>query len=182
MTDEKPPSGKSITARPQRVMLPPSDYIGGYLLEIFELGGRPGKRHAVWLHQLKAGGYRWKCSCGAQRSQPMLDVALLVDARTHFDQAWDPAPVPVGNFACIWNDRARQAPPPSTEDLERLALDLFGPPDELALRRNRGKLSPGVEVVHLCGLCGQTFEIKPDDPHWVTGRGPICPPHTKEPA
>jgi len=23
-------------------------------------------------------------------------------------------------------------------------------------------------------------EIKPDDPHWVTGRGPICPPNAKE--
>ena len=31
------------------------------------------------------------------------------------------------------------------------------------------------EPVHVCGLCGETFEIKPDDPHWSTGRGPICP-------
>ena len=37
------------------------------------------------------------------------------------------------------------------------------------------------EPVHLCGLCGQAFEIKPDDPHWVTGRGPICPPNTEGP-
>lgn len=32
-----------------------------------------------------------------------------------------------------------------------------------------------IEVVHLCGICGQTFEIKSTDPHWSTGRGPICP-------
>ncbi len=32
-----------------------------------------------------------------------------------------------------------------------------------------------VEAVNWCGLCGQTFRIAPDDPHWSTGRGPICP-------
>ena len=29
--------------------------------------------------------------------------------------------------------------------------------------------------VNLCGICGKTFQITPDDPHWSTGRGPICP-------
>lgn len=177
MTDTKRP----ITARPERVLLAPSDEIGGYMLEIFEQDA--GTRHGVWIHQLKAGGFRWKCSCGAQRSHHEVDVALLTEARAHFDQI--SGAVPIGHFACIWNDRVQKAPPPpSTEDLERLAQDLFAPPDELARRRFRktGALPPGVEVVHLCGLCGQTFEIKPDDPHWVTGRGPICPPITKEPA
>lgn len=32
-----------------------------------------------------------------------------------------------------------------------------------------------IEVVNVCGLCGKTFEITKDDPHWSTGRGPICP-------
>lgn len=31
------------------------------------------------------------------------------------------------------------------------------------------------EPVNLCGLCGQTFRITADDPHWSTGKGPICP-------
>lgn len=173
MTDEKRP----ITARPERVLVTPSDEIDGYLLEMFEQGGM---RHGVWIHQLKAGGFRWKCSCGGQRSHHEVDVTLLAEARAHFDQT--AGAVPIGHPVCIWNDRLQKASPPSTEDLARLARVLFAPPDELARRRNKGKLPPGVEVVHLCGLCGQTFEIKPDDPHWVTGRGPICPPIMKEPA
>ena len=46
---------------------------------------------------------------------------------------------------------------------------------------NRGKDCDGNheiyldEPVHRCGFCGKTFEIKPDDPHWSTGRGPLCP-------
>jgi hypothetical protein len=34
------------------------------------------------------------------------------------------------------------------------------------------------EVVHRCGFCGETFQIKADDPHWSTGRGPLCPNRT----
>lgn len=30
-------------------------------------------------------------------------------------------------------------------------------------------------VQHRCGECGELFEIAGDDPHWRTGRGPICP-------
>lgn len=26
-----------------------------------------------------------------------------------------------------------------------------------------------------CGLCGETFRVAADDPHWSTGRGPTCP-------
>lgn len=32
-----------------------------------------------------------------------------------------------------------------------------------------------IAVVNRCGICGKTFQITPDDPHWSTGRGPICP-------
>ncbi len=31
------------------------------------------------------------------------------------------------------------------------------------------------EPQNLCGLCGQEFRIANDDPHWSTGRGPLCP-------
>jgi hypothetical protein len=31
------------------------------------------------------------------------------------------------------------------------------------------------DPVHVCGMCGETFEISKTDPHWSTGRGPICP-------
>jgi len=32
-----------------------------------------------------------------------------------------------------------------------------------------------IEIVSVCGDCGQEFQISEDDPHWSTGRGPICP-------
>jgi hypothetical protein len=32
-----------------------------------------------------------------------------------------------------------------------------------------------ITAVNLCGLCGETFEISKTDPHWSSGRGPICP-------
>jgi hypothetical protein len=168
--------------RPQRIS--PSDEVDGYLLEMFELGdGSIGTcpRHAVWLKRLKAGGYRWRCSCGVERSHHVLDAALLAEARAHFDQAWEPAAVPIGSAFCLWNDRVQGDPPPTTEELERLAQDLFAPPDEVARQRFRktGALPPGVEVVHRCGLCGETFQITRDDPHWSTGRGPICPKETR---
>ena len=50
---------------------------------------------------------------------------------------------------------------------------------------NRGKDCDGSheifigEPVHVCGQCGQTFQITKDDPHWSTGRGPICPTERK---
>jgi hypothetical protein len=31
------------------------------------------------------------------------------------------------------------------------------------------------EPEHLCGMCGELFQIDDDDPHFATGRGPICP-------
>jgi hypothetical protein len=37
------------------------------------------------------------------------------------------------------------------------------------------------EPVNHCGLCGQTFRIAADDPHWSTGKGPICPTRLEKP-
>lgn len=106
-----------------------SDYRSSYLLEVFELGTGPidsGARHAVWLHHLKIGGYCWKCSCGRQMTHHALDAALLAEARTHFDQRWKPAAVPIWHPVAIWVDRATKQTPPSTSDLERLAVELAG--------------------------------------------------------
>jgi hypothetical protein len=50
--------GSLSSSRPERVLLPPSDIRGSYLLEVFELGDKScgsGARHAVWLHSLLAG-------------------------------------------------------------------------------------------------------------------------------
>lgn len=50
---------------------------------------------------------------------------------------------------------------------------------------NRGKDCDGSHEVWIgapvnrCGICGKTFEIRSDDPHWSTGRGPICPDDTR---
>ena len=127
-TIEKIGSGPgSIALRPERVLLPPSDIRGSYLLEVFELGAKPlgsGARHAVWLHILEAGGYRWECCCGAQRTHHEIDAALLAEARAHFDQGWEPAAVPIWHPVTIWNDRATKQAPPSTADLEQLAKEL----------------------------------------------------------
>jgi hypothetical protein len=158
------------------VRVPPSDERFAYLLEVFELGvGRlgTGERHAVWLNRLKVGGYRWKCLCGAGCQQPVLDAALLAEARGHFDQAWEPPPVPIAHPAAIWNDRALRHHPPTTAELDQLARELSEDGDR-PLRPGGGG-TRAVEVVHRCGICGEVFQICPDDPHWSTGRGPICP-------
>ena len=116
-----------IAFRPARVLLPPSDLCCSYLLEVFELGDGPidtGPKHAVWLHHLKVGSYRWKCSCSTERIHHELEAAFVAEARAHFDQAWEPAAVPIWHPAAIWNDRATKQPPPSTADLEKLAIEL----------------------------------------------------------
>lgn len=63
----------------------------------------------------------------------------------------------------------------------------IGPPQPLVSFRSRVdvdvpahvadvvEVDVAAEVVNWCGLCGQVFRIAPDDPHWSTGRGPICP-------
>jgi hypothetical protein len=162
----------------------PSEERYGYLLEIFKVGDGTAlpnwqmdpRRHAVWLHCLKTGGWRWSCCCGASRAHNDLDIALLVEARAHFDRPWKPAAVPLGHPSCLWNDRVTGARPPSTTALKQLVRKL---------RREAADVTPirpppqaTVEVVHLCGICGETFRIADDDSHWTTGRGPFCP--TKE--
>ena len=34
------------------------------------------------------------------------------------------------------------------------------------------------EITNRCGFCGETFQIDKNDPHWSTGRGPLCPNRT----
>jgi hypothetical protein len=52
---------------------------------------------------------------------------------------------------------------------------------------NRGKDCDGGheifigEPVNVCGECGEEFKISDDDPHWSTGRGPICPAERRQP-
>ena len=169
--------GKQIvsTARPERVLLPPSEEKWGHILEMFELGDGPigtGQRHCVWLHALKAGGYRWRCSCGAKSQPQEISVELFADARTHFEQPWQPAAAPIGSAFAIWNDRVKGEAPPSIDDLELLVQEFAEQEADVTPIRPYG---PPIEVVHRCGLCGRTFQISKDDPHWSTGRGPICP-------
>lgn len=118
---------EDVPFRLERALVPTSDYHCSYLLEVFELGTGPigtGSRHAVWLHHLKAGGYRWACSCGAGRSHHDLDTALVAEARAHFDQVWQPVPTPIWHPVAIWTDRALGERPPSAADLEQLAREL----------------------------------------------------------
>lgn len=155
-----------------RVLVTPDDRVAIYLLEVFDVGinrsGSFGARHAVWLHVLRSGGYRWRCTCGAERASAVLDAVLLAEARTHFEQPWEPAAVPIGNPMAVWNDRVAGDPPPITADLERLATEFVGEGPIVG-----GQLRGA--IVNRCGICGQAFEIRPDDPHWSTGRGPLCP-------
>ena len=73
---------------PERVLVPSSDYRSSYLLEVFEMGRGPigtGARHAVWLHHLQEGGFRWACYCGVGTTCSTLDTELITEARAHFD-------------------------------------------------------------------------------------------------
>ena len=169
------------TARPERVLLPPSEDDWGCILEMFELGDGPigtGPRHCVWLHKLRAGGFRWKCSCGVERGHQELDAVLLAEARGHFEQPWDPPAVPLGHPVAIWNDRASGKPPPTVDDLQQLAREFAEDEADVTPIRPRG---PAIEAVHICGICGETFRIAPDDPHWSTGEGPLCPTELPQP-
>lgn len=107
--------------------LPPAEEICGYLLEVFELGVGPldsGQRHTVWLHLMRSGDYRWRCSCGAHARRPELDAALLAEARGHFDRPWSPRVVGVWHPLAIWTDRATGADAPSEGELADLAREL----------------------------------------------------------
>ena len=33
----------------------------------------------------------------------------------------------------------------------------------------------------ICGKCGEEFKIDKSDPHWSTGRGPLCPKRKRKP-
>lgn len=177
-----PVSSRIVEARPARVDLPPSEEKWGHILEMFELGDGPigtGQRHCVWFHALKAGGYRWRCSCGAESRHEKVSAALFAEARMHFEQPWQPAAVPIGTAFAIWNDRVAGQPPPTIDDLVLLAQEFAEEEADVTPLRPR---TVEIEVVHRCGLCGQTFQISKDDPHWSTGRGPICPaPRTEGP-
>jgi hypothetical protein len=34
---------------------------------------------------------------------------------------------------------------------------------------------PKADIDNICGFCGEHFKIDSKDPHWVSGRGPLCP-------
>lgn len=138
MTDDITRRPQDVAFRLERILVPSSDYRSSYLLEVFELGTGPigtGQRHAVWLHHLKIGGYRWACSCGTGMARLELAAALLAEAHAHFDHVWRSAeraerheakepPTPIWHPVAIWTDRARGERPPSAVDLEQLAREL----------------------------------------------------------
>jgi hypothetical protein len=158
----------NILNRPERVKLPPSPYAESFLLYGFM---HRGERQAVWLHKISAdgefihdAGYTWKCSCGANdagRGRP-LTTNLLWEAWSHFDAHLDPRAEPLHGSASRWYRGGQEA------DMERMF--------ELEVARILGhEPELPVQVIHRCGECGETFEISDTDPHWSTGRGPICP-------
>jgi hypothetical protein len=161
---ERPPD---LSHRPEGALSPSSNKQDGYLLEIFEQRTSTDVkvRHAIWLWRLKTEQWCWECSsCGPSTAHHELDAALLAEARAHFDQGWGLEPTPIWSPLAIWVDRWTRVPPPSAADLDKLATELA-----------QGRRSQPQEAVNVCGFCGQTFQIAPDDPHWSTGRGPICP-------
>lgn len=154
-----------IIKRPE----PKGPYSEGILLYTFE---HRGQRQAVWLNKIDAdaefirgAGHLWRCSCGANESAPgaPLTAAMLWAAWSHFDTHIDPPAIPLHGAVSRWfrggNDE---------DGLEKifeheLAIILGNEPDR------------PMQVINVCGECGETFEIGNDDPHWSTGRGPICP-------
>ena len=144
-----------------RTQLPPSPYVRSWLLYIFELAG---EQRAVWLHELSTG-YTWSCSCDINDGglgRP-LTTLLLREAWEHFDNHLEAVPL-CGGFA-RWNRGGQRSELDEVLDLE--VKRILGQAPEIP-----------VEVINVCGECGESFEISDVDPHWVTGRGPICPrPH-----
>jgi hypothetical protein len=154
--------------RPERVQLPSSPYGDSWLLYVFK---HADKQQAVWLHKISADGefihgpgYKWECSCGANNAglgRP-LTAQLLHSAWSHFGAHLDPAAVPLHGPLARWYRGGREP------DLDALF--------ELEVARILGRAPElPMEVVHVCGECGESFEISESDPHWATGRGPICP-------
>ena len=157
-----------INQRPKRIQLPPSPYGKSWLLYIFK---QADKQQAVWLHKINADSefiygsdYTWRCSCGANDAglAGPLTAELLRSAWSHFDGHLDPAAIPLHGPLARWY-RGGQEP-----DLDALF--------KLEVERILGHApEPPVEVVHVCGMCGESFEISDQDPHWATGQGPLCP-------
>ncbi len=148
--------------RLERIRLSPSPHRRSWLLYIFE---HAGEQRAVWLHELADDtGHAWQCSCGANDSCPgaPLTAHVLREAWSHFDTHGDPAGIPLHGPMARWYRGGRSV------DLDETL--------ELEVQRILGREPERpVEVVSVCGMCGETFEISDDDPHWETGRGPICP-------
>ncbi len=166
--------------RPERVFIRKSDYAEGCILYCFE---HRGERQAVWLHKIAAeaehirgAGYLWKCSCGANETAPgaPLTTAMLWAAWSHFNTHIDPPAVTLRVNGSRWN----RGGTPDGED-SAVWQDRMEKMFELEVARLLG-LEPDlpVQVINVCGECGETFEISKDDPHWSTGKGPICPTRT----
>lgn len=157
-----------MSLRPEHVQLPPSPYGASWLLYVFK---HTDKQQAVWLHKIRADGefihgpgYKWECSSGANNDglgRP-LTAQLLHSAWSHFDAHLDPAAIPLRGPLARWYRGGQE---PDLDALfEREVARILGRAPELP-----------IEVVHVCGECGESFEISESDPHWATGRGPICP-------
>lgn len=157
-----------IAVRPERVTIPKSPYSEGFLLYTFE---HRGQRQAVWLNKIdkdaefiRGPGHVWRCSCGANEVAPgaPLTTAMLWAAWSHFDTHIDPPATPMYGAMARWN---RGVVDPDMDKVFELELArLLGNEPDIP-----------VEVINVCGECGDTFKISKDDPHWSTGRGPLCP-------
>jgi len=150
-----------------RIQRPPSPYARSWLLYIFE---HVGKQRAVWLHELNTdstsgqAGYMWSCSCDVNDGglgRP-LTALLLREAWEHFDNHIDPKAVPLRGGFARWNRGGQRSELNEILDLE--VQRILGLAPELP-----------VEVLNVCGECGENFEISDVDPHWATGRGFLCP-------
>lgn len=161
--------------RPERVRLPPSPHSDSWPLYAFM---HRGKQYAVWLHKIsvhsefiRGPGYVWGCSCGANNASlgRPLSTQILHEAWSHFDGHLDPKAEPLRINPMRWFRGGSEPDLNSVFELE--VARILGLAPELP-----------VEVVHRCGTCGETFQISKTDPHWCTGRGPICPQESPIPS
>lgn len=148
---------------PERIRVPSSHFLNSWLLYVFQ---HRGTQRAVWLHEINGhgSGYIWKCSCGANSAgnASPLTTDLLHSAWSHFDAHLDPVAVPLHGPMARWYRGGQD------QDLDALFRL------EVSRIISRESELP-VEFAHICGTCGESFAISGDDPHWATGKGPICP-------